>query len=367
MADQNDFEKLGEMLTNAGMLEHSPTKVAMLEQAVRFADSLDDVEASIEARLDLIDAATFSGAQEKTLVAFSWVLGEYDKNPDLFLNDFDILWRYKWVLDNCVKFPEISIEKILKLCDDFKTRVLASGFGLNSLYDSLTSTFAFVGHLEKAAENLKLWKETERDELSDCPACELHTMASVLLDLNRTEDALATMRPLLANEMTCSNKPQHTYAMALLPLYLKGRVTEADNYSEVGYEMTHGDHQYLDTNGDHLNYMILRGSLSKAIQNMERHLPMAIKSMIPWDRLIYFSACRSLLDELCKRDQEQAASLRVPHSIECVANDGTYDPNALRKWIDVEVSDLCSRFDRRNGNNSISNQITQTAEMVLNH
>ena len=366
MAEYKDFHKLGELLADASQLEYSPAKVALLESAVRMADSLGSTDASMEARLDLIDAATFSGAQEKTLVAFSWVLAAYDKDPEL-LDEFELLWRYKWVLDNSVKFPEISMQKILELCDDFKKRMVESGYGLNSLYNSLTSTYINVGDLDSAAGFYKKWTETVRDEMSDCIACDVHTKAWALLQLGHRDQAIDVMQPLLQNELTCSNKPQHTYALSLFPLYESGRIENADFFCKHGYQMTAGDHQYLDTNSDHLNYMVLRRDLTTAIKNAERHFPIALRSMIPRDRLVFYSACLNLLNVLINIDKNQATSLRVPKSIECIEKDGSYAADELLQWLDFQVKELCTRFDKRNGNEFVSTKDASMRELLLSN
>ena len=85
-----------ELLDQAGELPDGPSKLALLEEAVRLADVHQDVALGDEVRSDLIRVAKFSGYPEKALVAFSWRLAQADRDPDNF-PEKDLLWEYKWI------------------------------------------------------------------------------------------------------------------------------------------------------------------------------------------------------------------------------------------------------------------------------
>ena len=57
-----DFQQL---IWQARALSHGDAKVALLEEAVRMADSLGDVDAGYRGRMKLVEAATFAGHQER--------------------------------------------------------------------------------------------------------------------------------------------------------------------------------------------------------------------------------------------------------------------------------------------------------------
>lgn len=61
------IEQFYELMDRAYDLPHSPEQVALLEEAVRLADSLYDERAGFEARMKLIDAAEWSGFDQQAV------------------------------------------------------------------------------------------------------------------------------------------------------------------------------------------------------------------------------------------------------------------------------------------------------------
>src|SRR4051794_23677366 len=100
-----------ELYDKACGLPNSATKVALLEEAVQLADSISDVDMGFRMRDELMSAADFSGRPDIMLVHFAWCLAQYDRDPASF-DLFGLLWKYKWVTECSVKFPQISRAKL---------------------------------------------------------------------------------------------------------------------------------------------------------------------------------------------------------------------------------------------------------------
>lgn len=126
-------QRITELIDQAEELEYGPTKVALLEEAVREADTSTDLEAGFYARLELITAATFSGAKEKAMVAFSWCLGQVDANPEVF-DEEDLMWQYKWVVEELVAYPQISRQQIGDMLEDMQRRYTRLGISLRPVH-----------------------------------------------------------------------------------------------------------------------------------------------------------------------------------------------------------------------------------------
>src|SRR4028118_2006681 len=71
-------EQVRELFFQSYYLEDGDSKIMLLEEAVRLADICGDFALQYDARDYLINAATFGGAPEKALVAYSWCLAQYD-------------------------------------------------------------------------------------------------------------------------------------------------------------------------------------------------------------------------------------------------------------------------------------------------
>src|SRR5262245_26585811 len=102
-------------------LPYGPAKIALLEEAVRLADAVEEVDAGFGLRMELTQAATFGGRHDVSIVAYAWCLAQADRNPDRYL-DHQLLWQYKWVVDHAYEFPDISLGKIYELLEDLRRR-----------------------------------------------------------------------------------------------------------------------------------------------------------------------------------------------------------------------------------------------------
>ncbi|EMO76953.1 hypothetical protein LEP1GSC127_3969 [Leptospira kirschneri str. 200801925] len=90
------------------------------------ADLRKNKELGFEVRLALIEAGIFSGAIDKALISFSWCLSQVDQNPEKFSEE-DLLWKYKWIIENLPAFPQIKKEQILEMLEDLEKRYEKTG------------------------------------------------------------------------------------------------------------------------------------------------------------------------------------------------------------------------------------------------
>ena len=156
------YERLEQLMDEAWELPHSPAQVAVLEEAVRIADSLNNVDASVGTRMELVTAATFSGADEKALVAFAWVLAKFDEDPEC-VDLHSLLWKYKWIISSIAAFPTVSLEKIHKMEADMEARYTAGGFNLRPVHDSRADIALDIGDDKQCLHFFEQWKATPHD------------------------------------------------------------------------------------------------------------------------------------------------------------------------------------------------------------
>ncbi len=103
-------EHIEELWAEADLLSEGPAKVVLLEEAIRLADTHGDLELGFDLRENLIEACTFCGLGEKSLVAFIWCLGQCDRHPERFSQD-DLLWKYKWIITALRIFQHTLVER----------------------------------------------------------------------------------------------------------------------------------------------------------------------------------------------------------------------------------------------------------------
>ena len=121
------------LLAEAKGISRTPAAVVLLEQAVAIADSHNDRQQGFAVRRELIEEACFTGRPDLEIVAFSWCLALCDREPELFKEE-DLLWQYKWVLDNLTGFPQVSRAQIEEMTQDMMARFDRAGAGHRAVF-----------------------------------------------------------------------------------------------------------------------------------------------------------------------------------------------------------------------------------------
>lgn len=344
----NDSMKFEELLERAYELDNSPEKVAVLEQAVREADALQDVDCGMEARMMLVEASTFCGYQEKALVAFSWCLGQVDKDPERY-DEGELLWSYKWVLDNCHAFPQISRGQLERMLDDFQLRLERQAGSPRAALYMRWSCLMHLGDLDEAEQTCGNWQRAPRDQFADCPACEQDKRVQLLIYRRQDEAALAAAQPILSGRMSCGEIPHITLAYVLEPLARLGRADEAEAAHAKGYRLVSKNREFVVETARHLLYLTSRNELAKGLKLLERHLPWGVETACLDRRFHMYMACGLLLERLAA-EKDKPRKLRLPRELPCHRDDDTYQPAELAAWFLAEADALGNRFNQRNGN-----------------
>jgi pentatricopeptide repeat protein len=111
----SDQERLEDLLGEAYHLDNGDAKVQLLEEAVKLADALQDVDMSFYSRMQFTEAATFAGRSERLMTSFSWCLAKYKEDPEQFEEyGYDLLWQFKWVIGGVSTFPHITYSTLLR-------------------------------------------------------------------------------------------------------------------------------------------------------------------------------------------------------------------------------------------------------------
>src|SRR5687768_161210 len=103
--------QIDDLMDQAAGLGDTPVRLALEEEAVRIADTHQDISVGFDLRHNVIRTATFCGCAEKALVAFAWMLAQCDRDPDRF-PESNLMWRYKWILGSLDDFPQITLQQI---------------------------------------------------------------------------------------------------------------------------------------------------------------------------------------------------------------------------------------------------------------
>ncbi len=327
----------------------SPARLELFEQAVRLADSLRDIEAGWSARNQLIEAATMGGYPEKTLVAFAWMLAQFDASQDQYgWDEDDLLWKYKWVINSLWNFPTITRAQIEAAFDDFAARLERIGYGPRTLYYFRWIYESARGDGEAAEVWRNQWSRTKRDGLSDCSACEASFAVDYLRD--QPEQALEAAKPILNGRLRCAEVPHTTLAAILEPMLKTGQFTEAVGTHLRGYKMIRDNQEFLIAAGQHMAFLAHTHNLPKAVELFERHLPWALATADLNRRYSFYTNALALLRRL--RDAGQTyVNVQVPKDFAIQPSPAGLEVTALEMYLRSEATTIAAAFDARNGTN----------------
>jgi hypothetical protein len=348
---------VNELLLRAWSLGNSPEQVAVAEEAARLADTHGDVGLAWEAREVLIEAATFSGFPEKALLAFTWCLGQCDRDPERF-DERRLLWQYKWVAADLPYFPQVEKRRILEIHDDMARRYERCGQSLQPIYKVRWLAAMRMGERDLAEEYYRKTQDAPRDVGSDCDACELDDQVAYQLYTEDYERAFATAKPILEGDMTCASVPHVTYASLLLPLLRLGRIEEAVRLHRVGFSLVSDCRKFVDAVANHIEFLTLTRNLEQAARIVSNGLGAAIATTDLDDRFEFFRS--SLLLCLSLEGSKDAPSVRLPGNFPLSAPTAT----ELRQWFEREAQDLAKRFDTRNGTTAYADSLADGRSLL---
>lgn len=111
----DDFDdRIDDLLFEASELPYGPARLAIAEEAVRYADAHNQIQRAYDARIELIQTAVFSCAIDRAMVAFAWCQSQVDKNPEKF-DQTPLLWSQKWIVNHLPGFPQYSRQQMVPL------------------------------------------------------------------------------------------------------------------------------------------------------------------------------------------------------------------------------------------------------------
>ena len=349
MEDLDGWMKYFAAAGEADAAPNGNAKVELWQEAVRAADTLQDDELAFQARMELTNAAQFSGRADVSFVSFSWCLAYADRHPD----DVDptmVLWHYKWMAGTLPEFPDVPLAQVTALLADFAARFRAQGSTLHAVHQ-IRRDVAVTMHDRPAAEAAhKKFLLTKRDTLSNCVACVQDAEVSYQLFLGDDAAALAAAKPILKGKMTCGEVPHRTYPKLLLPHLRRGDPAEAMRCHKVGYPLVKSNPTFLRFHGLHAAFCALTGNNGRAAQLLGRHLPMAIAHPEPEERFRFYNAAKLTLE--LALDAPRPPKVKVPVEVHAGG-----EVEALAIWLDNELYTLAGRFDERNGNAGYTDDI----------
>jgi hypothetical protein len=360
----SDYIGTIESLLMENRRRYSPTAIFALEEAVRIADLHQDLYWGMCAREALVDGGIHGGFPEKSLVAFSWMLAQMDKNPEL-KERFDLSWQFKWIAEQLPDFSHVSRQQVVDLLDDMSRRYQEDGLSQRAVESLRSRAGRQLGDEEMTRRHYERWKQLPKDGSQDCAACERDFEIKHYLFFGELEKAMTKAEPMVRGQLSCFSVPETTFSTLLLPLFQAGRLDEADRLQRKVQGKLLGNTSYFTKEiGMHLQYLAVTSQLARAVHLLENGWSgvQRTKPSAKWEFLLGVRfVCYCL-----RMKGRQTIQLRLEDSVP-ITHDGKhgYDLEALEKWCEDEVRGITEQFDARNGNEYYSHRLA--AREVLLH
>ncbi|MFF0746830.1 tetratricopeptide repeat protein [Streptomyces sp. NPDC004111] len=252
---------------------NGPSRNARAEELLAAAEQSGDAELVRLGLFNLIDAYEFSTERGKLIVPFARLLQEWDRDPSGF-DRWDVQslhWRFKWVSSGMLDLPDIPLTSIRQWLQEMGRRYAVAGYSVRAVRQSEYYLAYEIGDDEAADRALAAWTSADRDQMSDCHACELNEQGGYWARREQDEKALTTWAPVLEGEHVCAEEPHRVLAEALVPLVRLGRLDEARTYHLRGYRMAKGNESLLRSIGHHIEFCALTGNEARGLEILAEH------------------------------------------------------------------------------------------------
>ncbi|MFE9562681.1 tetratricopeptide repeat protein [Streptomyces sp. NPDC006487] len=297
---------------------------------------------------NLINAYLYSSESPKMLVPFARLLQEYDKDQGAF-DEWDahsLFWQFKWIASAIGHSPEIPLDSAAGWLDEMERRYRIAGYSERPVREAELWLADSTGDDERAGRAYARWQAADRDDMSDCHACELNSQGQYAVLRGDDAEALGVWQPVLSGEQTCAEEPHRVLAASLLPLVRLGRFDEARSAHLRGYRLARDKESLLPSVGRHIEFCALTGNESRGLEILAEHAAHVAPLANLSDRLAFHGGILVLLRRLTELGHGQSPA--VPY-------EGS--PRTVSELYEVLRSgslDIARRFDARNGSNRVS-------------
>ena len=340
-------EQVVELIDRADDLPEGPAKVAIYEEAVALADLHHDDRLAYETRMEMLWPAYHASRQDLLLVHFAWCLAKLDADPDL--GEYEALWAYRWVLDTMPGFPDIPKEQIEEAIRDMAQRYKQANASLRPCYLLHRRVYRGLGDRESAiTAHLKIAK-TRRDWLCDDLETERAFAVFFSVFLEKYAEGVRLGEKFLRETFVTTHFRGLVLTDLILPLARLGRWDDAADFQKRSLPMLKKERQSAGNFALHAEYLCIVGNYASAVKIYEGHFEEGATEPNRITRFDYFRSGKLLCERL-RIAGKAPTKFRVPDAVKIPGVEaGRIRSDLLLAWLDVQLVDLVSRFDARNG------------------
>ncbi|MBL0886515.1 hypothetical protein [Myceligenerans indicum] len=310
-------------------------------------------QAHVEALVHLIRSHYNTDEPERMLVPFATLVRLWDENPGWF-DDWDthaFFWAFKWATSDMLKIPGVPLRAIEDWLAQMDRRYRAAGHTPRAPLAYEFAVASHIGDKDRAQRVFDAWLAAERDQMSDCQACEVSDEGDWRLDCGDDAAALRAWAPVLAGDLTCAEEPHRILAKSLLPLVREGRIDEARANHLRGYGMIRDSEKLVSTAMLHIEFCTLTGNEARALELLAER-PARFEADTADTRMDVFTTTAVLMERLIALGR---GDLLVPGP-----RGRSWTAQELSEHARSEASRLAALFDERNGTSAVGDRMRES-------
>lgn len=331
-------------------LSEGEERLKYLKKCIDEADKEKDHESALDLRYRYIKESVFNEDNFKSLIMFPDYMALFDAHPDKH-DHHTFMTVFKWVIEDITDFYQISVEKAEEYFEEFRKRCLRYGFSLRTYYMKKAFFYSKVAP-DKVNELIKPFRESERDELSDCLACEASFDIRMELEFGSEEKAIAMLRDMIRRNISCAKVPEVTYGECVEHFTRTGNLKEAEHYAELLMPMIKTNDNFLM---EMSQIMLLRTftAPNEAYSIFCRYTELFCKTKNPAMKF-WFAHASARFFECIDVPEQPTIKMKLPRIFELYSESGEYNIAEMKAYFRGIAEDIAAKFDKRSGHSYYS-------------
>lgn len=336
-------------------LKKGKPKMNAIKEAIKEAEKEKNYGWQLMFMEDYIKEAIFYEDAFDAFIIFPEFISIFDKNPvtDMYCLE-DMLWVYKWILQNLHAYYQISHNKAIEYFEDFKLRIKENGYSLRTYYFIYYGYMEYI-NLEESKKAIKEMVKFPRDEISDCYTCENGFMGGFEMRYGNFEKALEIVNPILEGEQKCAEFPFITYFDLFEYYFKKHDFEKSCYYLNKGYKEIYENKSCLNIIGKILEFYS-EYDINKGIIIFKRHLNWDLECHNPYHIFKFELGAYKLFNSINKNNKKEIKML-LNNKFPLYNDEGVYNINDLVNYFKNNIINIGKKFDKRNGNNNFMSLI----------
>ena len=178
MFDYSYFETLSE----------GDEKLRYLKKCIVTADHEKNISEALELRYRYIEESIFNGDCFNALIMFPEYMTLFENNTDKH-SYLSFMKAFKWFIEEIPGFYQITAGKADEYFEKYREYLNVFGYSMRT-YHMLKVKYCMVHDQKNIKNHLELYRKCEKDDLSDCQACETDMEIQAELIIGSEEKAV---------------------------------------------------------------------------------------------------------------------------------------------------------------------------------